>query len=214
MSQQYPDVPDAPGVPPVNRAPDATPPQTPAPLDGDDPSVSNGNQSPQWGIFDTDGNDVLQADSVMSWRYVDSSKILTYAVEGASSVSAAGFESYNKVIAPFEGFMVATKGGTVSERNAFLTNLAALKASLSLYTVFNPDFQFPSANVKEWRLLDRTKDSGAALVTVEILVEQVNESVKATFSSTINPASQDPVQAGPVQAQAPTAAQAAQGPPT
>jgi hypothetical protein len=207
VSTQFPDVPDAPGVPPVNRDPNAATPASPPALSGDDPSVANGAQGPQWGIYDSTGADVLLADSIISWRYIDPSKILNYPVEAASATSGAGFQSYNKVYAPFEGWMVATKGGTVAERNTFLTNLAALKASLNLYTVFNPDIQFPSANVKEWHLLDRTKDGGVSLVTVEILVEQVNEGVQAAFTSTKNPASQNPTNAGPVQGQPVTVSQ-------
>ena len=82
----YPNVPDAPGVPPVPR--DGPAPAPPAAATEDAPTPSSAITGPQWGIFNADMSPAIVGESVVSVAKVAESKISTYPVEAASATAS------------------------------------------------------------------------------------------------------------------------------
>jgi len=119
----YPNVPDAPGVPPVNRAPNA-------PSDGFVPinpnAVTTQSLAPgfkdvgqlnsvqvvqyAWGIYDQSNTAVIVPDNIVSFEYSKEYRIAKSPMEGGA------FQSYNKVETPYMSRVVMTKGGSNGDR--------------------------------------------------------------------------------------------------
>lgn len=208
----YPDVPIAPGVPSVLRDPSNSAPDSGATLNGDAPGVADNSTSPQWGLFDTDGNAVITADSVFGFEYKKTYQIPTYKQEQGA------FQSYNKVELPGEPRIVFTQAGSIAERTAFLNQVKTVCASLDLFIAYTPEMQFPSVNPIDFSIMNRTSDQGATLLKVEIMLEEVmvdatqlftSSSTNASPTDTAQPSGQAQQNTGPVQAQMPTTGQAA-----
>lgn len=178
--------------------------------DGDD--VADTSNSPQWGLFDQDGNAVITADSVFGFEYKKTWRIPNYPQEEGS------FQSYNKVELPGEPRIVFTQAGSVADRTAFLQQVQAVCASLDLYIAYTPEMQFPSVNPVDYSIMNRTSEQGATLLKVEVALEEVRVSATQQFTSsstnasptnTVQPSGQAQQNTGPVQLQTPTTSQLA-----
>jgi hypothetical protein len=120
----YPDVPNAPGVPPVQRD-DSNSGGTIQPrLTSDSQAISN-RTAGQWGIYTTSGGQVLEWDNVISVEGAEEFRNSDYPVE------KGGFATYNKVTVPFETRVIMTKGGPLSEEaaSADATNTGTVQAA-------------------------------------------------------------------------------------
>lgn len=178
---------------------------------GDDAGDQAGTPpGPQWGIFDQGLKPVIVGDSCVLVDFRKQLRISDYPVE------QGGFASYNKVATPYDFKMTFTKGGASSDRQDFLASVDALVNSLSLYNAVTPDVTYPNANAVSYGYT-RTAVKGMTLLTVDIYLEEVRQTAKATFSSTgVAPVkdAKDPnavsqVNDGPVQAYPPTDSQKA-----
>jgi len=202
MNAFFPNVPFFPGVPAVARNgsnPGVLPPATPLVSDS-----LNGSGAARaiWGIYDQYGTLALEPDSIKAMEPSREARVLDYPVE------RGGFQSYNKVMTPGEVRVTVTKGGSDSDRRAFLDALDRLVASLDLFTVLTPDSAFPDRSITRYDYR-RTSESGATLLTVELSTVEVRQKVKSAFSSTKEPAGADTTDNGPVQAKDATPAQQA-----
>lgn len=198
---EFPDVPDLPGVPPVLRNPLANPAQLITQLvNGDVIGVLTDALRPVWGIFNSYGNPVAVADTVTTLDYRGDSRISTYPQE------LGGFGSFNKVQAPYNATVQLVCGRSLADRELFLAEIEAAKQSTDLYTVVSPEAIYANANIVSYDVHRETR-SGAALLKVNVHLEEVRIAAVALFANTANPASADPASQGQVQAQAPTAAQ-------
>jgi hypothetical protein len=152
--------------------------------------------TPQWGIFDSNNNLVVEATSVISTDFRGDYEISDYPVE------QGGFASYNKVIRPFDVRVTLTCAQSQANRTAFLTALEAARASLDLYQVGTPEYAYQSVNIVH---VDYTRSarSGASMIIADVWLRQVIETATATFSNTASSSGADPVNGGTVQ---PTAA--------
>jgi hypothetical protein len=120
-------------------------------------------------------------------------------------VEQGAFETYNKVFLPQIFKIRMTKGGTVGDRAAFLSQLDQMAASLNLYSVITPEGSANnSVNVSNYSYT-RTSTNGAGLLTVDIEFIEVMVNATAEFSNTSQPDGLDPTNTGTVQAQTPTA---------
>jgi hypothetical protein len=103
----FPNVPNLPGVPPVPRSPALTPTEI-ATLGTDAISSvlwQSAQAPPQWGIFDTAGNQLVDPDSIIDFSNRNEWDVATFPVQQGT------FASYNKVKAPSEYMVRMTKGG-------------------------------------------------------------------------------------------------------
>ena len=199
---EYPNVPMAPGVPPVARDPNNTDGdnQDIAPATSDTASTASNASGPQWGIVDQSGMLVLAPDSVIA---VDYSK--DYQVSTAPQENGA-FISYNKVERPYSIVVTMTIGATLSDRSAFLNTLEDLEASLDLYNAVTPEKTYLNGNIT--KVSYNRDERHAAFIQADIHMEEIRLSGTLAYTSTQNASSAAQVDTGAVQAQTPTATQA------
>lgn len=205
MSVRNPDVPAAPGVPPVNR--DNTNPGTaaqPAPLNSD--TAAGAAIERQWGVFDKNGKRALEPDSIFAMEPSREFRISDYPVENG------GFQSFNKVALPGEVRATVTKGGTSASRRQFLAAVDAMVATTALYTLVTPEGTFPNRNLIRYEYR-RSAERGASLLALELIFEEVRVTAKGKYSTTKAPSGADPINGGPVRPTTPTPAQTPAGAP-
>lgn len=199
----FPDVPQAPGVPPVARDTSAVQTPEPTPLRRDDASVSTATGGPPWGLYDdTGGAQLIKPDSFVSVEYGRDWRIADYPLE------QGGFESYNKVTRPYELRVALTKGGTEAERADFVNAIDALGQSLTLISTVTPEHTYLKGNISRVSY-DRSARSGAALIVANLDIMEIRTTVTATYGTAKTPSAADAVNDGTVQTQPPTAAQSA-----
>lgn len=198
MSALFPNVPiSIPGVPPVLRRIGAQidAGETLAAANRD---VSNTIAAQRWGVFSLAGASVLEADSVVSFEHSAEFRIADYPVEGGA------FESYDKVATPFATRVAVSKGGTVAEREQFLTACQQLLESLDAFNVVTPERTYLNVNVTRIGMT-RNATTGAGMTTVEIVLQEIRQAAKAAYSRTTAPAA-EALAAAPAQATPPVTA--------
>lgn len=141
---------------------------------------------PEWGIFDQNGNAIIEADSVFGVEYARDFHISDYPQEQGA------FESYNKVKVPYQAKVTFLISSSVDDRSTFLTALEQAVASLDLVTVVTPEITYPSANLTHMGYR-REARQGATLLRVEVWCEEVRivqtgglSNTSSTTSSQIN----------------------------
>jgi hypothetical protein len=128
-----------------------------------------------WGIFNSSGSIVLDPDSMIAFERGVEYRIATYPLE------KGGFQDYNKVATPFEVRVTMTKGGSVTDRQSFLNAIEALQASLDLYDVATPEKVYVGVNITRVSQ-SRSAQAGANLATVEILLQEVRQTVAVAYT--------------------------------
>lgn len=192
MGPIYPDVPAAPGVPPVKRGVDNPGGGTTDAIGSDSITVtaSRGNK---WGIYTAGGKLALEADSIIAVSYDGEYRIADFPIEEGK------FESYDKVRLPYEIRVVMTKGGDQPGRQAFLNTLDDLRGDLKLYNVVTPERTYLNVNIARISI-NRTREQGAGLITAEISLREIVQNVTSSFSKVKSPASANKTNNGSAQA--------------
>lgn len=158
---------------------------------------------PKWGVFNQDGSLAIQPDSMVSLDFRREWKIPNYPIEQGS------FESYNKVGLPSITRIRVTKGGSASDRQAFLLQLSALAASLDLFSVVMPEgVLIRDVNITSDGI-NRTSTNGVGLLSVDLTLEEIRVTATSAYANTAAPSGADSVSTGSVQPQTPTTAQSA-----
>jgi hypothetical protein len=196
---QFPDVPMAPGVPSVQRSIQNRGADTQTALPANQITATAGVN--RWGIYTKGGVKALDPDSVSAINYSFEYHVADFPIE------AGGFESYDKVAMPFDAMVIMTKGGKLADRRAFLSALEDIKGDRELYNVVTPERTYLNVNIVGARI-DRTREQGAGLISVEVRLREIRENVTTAFSSTQDAASADVKNDGAVQTTPPTAATA------
>jgi hypothetical protein len=126
---QYPDVPVAAGVPPVNRPSAAlqtvTAVDTAAILVADAVIAARMFAAPNWGIFDASMQPVITGDSTISVAFRKQARVSDYPIE------QGGFASYNKVQTPYDSRLTFACGGSFSVNSVIAAAGAAIAGNLS-----------------------------------------------------------------------------------
>lgn len=213
----YPDVPDAPGVPPVVRQAGAVL-TTAVRLLGDAIQILRLFSGPQWGVFDEDGAELFEGANFIGVEWRRDSRIADYPQEEGA------FQSYNKVRTPWEakvtlavgddprafGSIVAIPsvpafgsfsgitGGALARRTEFISTIDAAADSLDLFTLVTPERSYPSANIvhHDYR---RIAEKGITLLAVDIWLQQVRVDATAEFTNTKSASGTAPTDGGQVQ---------------
>lgn len=191
-------VPSYPGVPPLLQ------PSGPVnfviqALRGDALSILREVTREPWGIYDEEGELVIEADNITQFAYRRDWKVSDFPIEGGN------FNSYNKTASPYELRLTLTKGGSTVERSNFLAALEALSASTQLVTVVSPEISYTNVNLTGLAY-DRSATAGAKLLSVDVAIRQIRVATRAARTST---RSTDTQQNGSVQPVEPTSAQSA-----
>jgi hypothetical protein len=192
------DVPNAPGVPPLPGG-GAVVDTTAAPLTGDGVSTAQ-VPGPQWGIFDQNSQPVITGDAVVSLEMLKEARISNYPIQQGS------FASYNKVFLPYQARIQISKGGSIGDRETFLSNIETAFQSDATYNISTPEQTYINAEVAHYTF-DRSAQKGANMITADIWLEEVRTTATEAFSQTVNPLSAPASDTGAVQGQPPTDAQ-------
>lgn len=168
-------------------------------LSSDGPGVSSLTEAPRWGLFDEGGTQIIVPDSFLGLDSLKEYRVSDYPIE------EGGFESYNKVEVPFVGKILFAKGGDEAERTQFLSQIEQAIKSLDVYSLVTPEKSYASVNVTH-RDYRRTVNNGVTMLTVEVWVEEIRNTVTASFSNTQAPEGAATVNDGGVQPQTPSPA--------
>ena len=195
-SSPFPNVPFAAGVPPVPRDPARPPSGNETRLTKDSAAVDRLAAS-QWGVFTDDGANVLRPDNIVAVGYSSEFRISDYPLQEGK------FETYDKVATPSQNRVIVTKGGSLSERQAFLARVEAIRGDRKLYTVLTPERGYFNVNI-ERVTLDRDTTKGASLLSVEMVLREIRQTATAAFNNSQTPSGADEVNDGSVQPQTTT----------
>ena len=157
-----------------------------------------------WGIFDSIGNPVLEADSVFAVEYQHDYRISDYPQEQGA------FQSYNQVPVPWVAkitFLVSSsREGSVAglsqvsnvKRGLFLSQAENAAFGLTLYTVVTPEFAYVNANVihVSYRRIAR---QSVSMLMVDVWCEEVRVIGQGFLSNTQSTNGAGPLNSGPVQ---------------
>lgn len=184
--------------------------QAVAALTSDGPGLNGSAISGPWGLYDHSGKPVLLGDSVLAFDFDQDMAVATYPVE------KGGFESYNKVQTPFRTKFTFTKGGTDSDRKAFLAALDSAMNSTALLVGMTPEVIYPNVTIDHVDFR-RSSRQGVTLLKVDVWCQQVRVAPPLDFSpsgtagtptpqlsNTTDPEAQSPTNSGPVQAFTPS----------
>lgn len=183
---QFPAVPNLPGVPQLARplgSLAAALPSIIASLKVPAPKIQltfESKAAPVWGVFDTDGNQVLAPESIMSLNYRADYRISDYPVQ------AGQFANYNKVTAPYEIPIRMVMGLTLDDRTQFESDCKFVAASLDLYTVITPESSYVGVNGIRLEIA-RRETHGAFYLDVDMVFKQIQQ-VTPQYSSTVSAA--------------------------
>jgi hypothetical protein len=143
--------------------------------------------APVWGVFTqatpdfgfgaSPGVQAIIPDSVTDFGWRQEYRVSNYQIQQGQ------FASYNKVIVPFENSVTLTKGGSLSERTAFLQTVDAVVNDLStMYTIRTPEKSYPNV-VCTRAELSRRGAGNFAYFDVELFFVEVIDAT-AVYSST------------------------------
>jgi hypothetical protein len=154
--------------------------------------------APSWGIYDTNGNKVIDPDNVYAfdnraeWR------------ESDYPVQRGAFDTFNKVIVPPESSVRMTKGGSLSARTAFLKSIDQIAGDTLTYNILTPEKTYFSQNVIRVELLRRSAE-GAYFVEIDVFFRSIIEqnaqysTTAASTANAVNPPALPAVNQGNVQ---------------
>ncbi len=164
---------------------------------------------PQWGIY-LNGVAALVADNIIAVDFKNDWRIADYPQEEGA------FQSYNKVLTPYDVKVTMTKGGagllsaigigSSANVKSFIAAVEMAAASLNLYDVMTPDRTYHSANITHYDY-KRSAENGVSLLTVELWLQQIRVTATTAFTNTAAPDGMDPANTGSVQATTPPASQ-------
>jgi hypothetical protein len=209
----FPNVPYYPGVPKLVRPVQETIAANPILAIGIGTAetllASAFQQSPQWGIFDSSGDQVglgisgnssslksliqtLESQVTGSLAPVLSTIGLDYLKEMTVSdfpTEGGGFATYNKVEKPAEPNITLALAGSVRDRSIFLAAIDAACKSTANYSVITPEIQYVNYTFLRYRY-SRRATKGATLIVVDIAMREVRQVSAAytTASPIVNPA--------------------------
>ena len=196
MSLPFPNVPNLPGVPAIPRSPQAAVSTvlTLATSQITGALAQSSQVASLWGIFDSDGNQVVSPDS-----FVDFDNRNEWEVSSFPQQQGA-FSSYNKVQVPFEIAIRMTKGGSVDDRTQFLQDIASIAGDTNLYTIWTPEQTYDNVNITRYENTRRGA-GGAFFLDVDVYFIQIVEVSAQYQSSSASPQNQN----GTTNAQDPSA---------
>ena len=160
----YPDVPNLPGVPAINRSSAGYVAAGLAVLGEILPLSTFGLN---WGITFLDGTSALNPDSFVNYEYKRDYKIPNYPTE------LGGFQSYNKVSLPYDIRLTVTCSGNGKMTIAqFLQRLYSLLEETTLVSIVTPDKTFLTTNLIH---IDYRKEAtnGATLIIANLWFQEI-----------------------------------------
>jgi hypothetical protein len=232
----FPDVPDYPGVPALNRVTNSAIASSPV-LSIALGSVQNIllgalQQPSQWGIFDEFGDQFGVAPDSQSTLQAITGALLTQLVGGVPTVLSTydfeyrretrisdyiieegSFASYNKVMLPANPVVTLILQGSQGDGTYLLNALESACASTDLYSVVTPEYVYANYSIERFTYA-RKATRGVTLYIVEVSLKEIRQTTSAFSNSPIvapqNAAATPQVSNGVTQPAAPAASTALQ----
>lgn len=132
---------------------------------------------PAWGIFDANGNLVIQPDSFLEFDNSNEWKIADFPVQDGN------FESYNKVVIPYTSSVKLSKGGSLQDRKTLLDKVASIAGDTKLYRILTPEKSYPSVNVLRYAIRRMGREGAYFFADLEIFFRNI-QSAPSQYSST------------------------------
>lgn len=203
---EFPDIPPFPGVPNIRRASVGV-----GVIAGvvqqiqkyDTYGIISKFFNPAWVLVGANGQTVITPDSVLSVEYRGEQRISNFPIEKGS------FASYNKIAVPYDLRVSLTCNGQGEmTRDAFLTQLEAMKNSLDIYTFITPDFNYQSINLEHYDYR-REAGRGVQLITADLFFTEIRIVDNNVFANTATPSGSGQQKNGSVNTLPPTQDQTA-----
>lgn len=128
----------------------------------------SGPVNEQWGVVDKSGKEVLQADTILSFDYRRSSRLVDYPLE------QGGFATYNKVSNPYDVAITAAKGGSSDDLRDFMHTVRMMQESLDKYAVVLPQGAFFNLNLERYDHR-RERQNGSHMAIMTLYFREVRE---------------------------------------
>lgn len=128
-----------------------------------------------WGLYTESGELALEVDSFVEVSYSKEFNTPAYPLEGG------GFETYNKIEAPYEARIVLTKGGEEDVKKVFIETLERFNRSLDLLQIETPSKSYANANIVRLQIA-RTREQGADLIRAEVSLREIRAVTTNTFT--------------------------------
>ncbi|MGS1010129.1 hypothetical protein [Achromobacter anxifer] len=188
----FPDVPGSPGVPAVFR--DTAIPFIPQRAGFGLAALTDQMFGPpRWGVYATDGQQVLVFETFVSIKFNQGGQISSFPVE------QGGFSSFNKVDTPYEATIKLAHGGDQASREIMLSVLRKIVGSTDLYSVATPEIVYSSANLVKYEY-SRGDRNGSNLLLVDLTLREVRQTAALRSLGTREPSGADEQSNGQVQA--------------
>lgn len=188
----FPDVPKVPGVPDLPRG-IYIPSAGEVLYDVLDNAIGNFLGYNNWGIFDKNGKDALEADSIVEVEYRNESQVSNYIQEQGA------FASYNKVDNPYEFTVSVAIAENLFNRSRFIRKIEGIRKSLDLFSVVTPENTYLNATLQG--ISYHRDNTRVSLIIVEMLWIEVRNTgtVETLFDNTREVSGADAVDNGVVQ---------------
>lgn len=133
---------------------------------------------PIWGIYEAGSSSSLavEVDSVQQVSLKEESDVPDYRLQTGS------FASYNKVPNPKEITVTITKGGSDTERQAFVTWLQTNVKQATTFDILTPDAVFQKVTLQDYTY-DRTADNGMELIIAECQFLEIREAPEQYYDA-------------------------------
>lgn len=179
IKSKFPNVPKLPGVPALARSSAVVTALSATILSQATNALTIAsffNQLPVWGVYDANGNLLLEPDTILNFRLVDATKISQYPVQNGS------FSVFNRVANPDEITLRFFKAGSEAQRQGFLNACSNILASTDVVTIVTPEKSYKSMNPVRQEVM-RVEREGAYSVEVDMTFEEVRV-VSAQYDTT------------------------------
>ncbi len=177
---KFPNVPNLPGVPPLLRNGLSAVSTVQGLVAGAHTIVqffSGAPAKPVWGIFDSTGTSVVDADSFLSFDAGREANDADFQVQDGK------FESYNKVVLPGRNSVRISKGGSLTDRANLLRQIDVLFESLDSFYILTPEKTYLNMNCERYTVDRRDKDAAYFLTDVNLYFREVLAG-EVTFTNT------------------------------
>lgn len=147
----------------------------------------------RWGIFDKDGKDALEADSIVEIEYRNDSQVSNYIQEQGA------FASYNKVDNPYEFTVSVAIAENLFNRSRFIRKIEDIRQSTDVFSVVTPEKTYLNATLQG--ISYHRDNTRVSLIIVDMFWVEIRNTgtVDTSFSETKEASGADAVDNGIVQ---------------
>lgn len=146
-----------------------------------------------WGVFDQDGNAVINPDSYQGLENQNRWKIAQFPIQDGD------FQSYNKVIIPRIVTLKLTQGGSLQQRTVLLSALNSIAGDTNLYNIVIPEGVYLDFNCDGYDIRRMGRDGAYFFADLAVHFTNIKQSPSVYSSTTANTADAANPAAKPVQ---------------